>query len=308
MQAQLEVQHSVMTSPTAVLVLEIYQWQTLSATPAQLDLPASAVASPTPTGSVKASGLKSNPSQALSQLPKDPMTSARASTSSASSSKNRRQTGRQSPEGDSDSQSDAESDSSSTASGRASKPSSGAMLVPFGVARFPLRHIPEDRSGVIAELEGVIMRGVRGRIARGLQDGCHCVLEVQAWDAGHYSAEQLKGQDSNSPIPNEPAISLDLITSPAYAGHMVSLLTDDLLSKQRVLEKLQRAVLRAEGSSQLGLWRVHEAEKRNGALAADLAQMRKLLHEEKSSSKVSLYCFRFQVCEFNCMTGLATAE
>lgn len=71
-------------------------------------------------------------------------------------------------------------------------------------------------------------------------------------------------------------------------GHVVSVLTDDLISKQSALDKLQRAVLRAEGSSQLGQWRVQEAEKRNGVLAADLAQLRKLLHEEKSSSKVIL--------------------
>lgn len=70
-------------------------------------------------------------------------------------------------------------------------------------------------------------------------------------------------------------------------GHVVSVLTDDLISKQTALDKLQRAVLRAEGSSQLGQWQVQEAEKRSSMLAADLAQLRKLLHEEKFSSKVN---------------------
>ena len=33
---------------------------------------------------------------------------------------------------------------------------------------------------------------------------------------------------------------------------------------------------------------MQEAEKGNGVLAADFAQLRKLLHEEKSSSKVAI--------------------
>lgn len=283
-----------MTSPTAVLVLEVYQWQTLGGTLAQLDLPTSAVVSLSRTENArKANGQKILPGQTLSQVPKDPRTSARVSSasSSGSSSGSRPEIQQQSPQIGSNSQSDAESDSGSEASSRGSNTSSGTKLLPFGVAKFPLRHMPGDRSGAVAELEGVITR-FNGVVTGGLQEGAQCVVEVQAWDAAQYSAEQLKGQDQNQPSPEEPAISLDLITSPAYAAHMNSVLTNDMLSKQSALEKLQRAVLRAEGSSQLGLWRVHEAEKRNGSLAADLAQLRKLLHEEKSSSKVSLPCCR----------------
>ena len=85
----------------------------------------------------------------------------------------------------------------------------------------------------------------------------------------------------------EDEIDVSLVTSRSYSGQVVSVLTDDLVSKQAAMEKLQRAVQKAEGSSQLGQWRVHEVEKRNGVLAADVAQLRKLLHEEKSSSKVT---------------------
>ena len=278
-----------MTSSTAVLVLEIYQWQILGAVAAQSDLRTSAVAR---LSRARSRGMAetSDPDQALGQFPKGPATLARATVSSASSSSGSSNSSGgklgtigQIPQIGSDSQSDAESDSASRASG-GSRPSSGTVLVPLGVARFPLRHIPEDRKGVVTELDGE----VRGGSAEGVQEGYPCVIEVQAWDAAQYSAEQLKGQDAKQPMTDEPGISLDLITSPAYATHMISILTEDLVSKQTALDKLQRAVLRAEGSSQLGLWRMHEAEKRNRVLAADLAQLRKLLHEEKSSSKVNL--------------------
>lgn len=80
---------------------------------------------------------------------------------------------------------------------------------------------------------------------------------------------------------------MSLVSSPSYTAHLVSVLTDDLIAKQSALDKLQRAVLRAEGTSQLGLWRAQEVEKRNGTLSADLSQLRQLLHEEKTSSKVN---------------------
>jgi len=107
----------------------------------------------------------------------------------------------------------------------------------------------------------------------------------------------------------ETQIDVSLVTSPSYTSHVVSVLTDDLISKQTALDKLQSAVLRAEGSSQLRLWRVQEAEKRNRVLAADLAQLRKLLHEEKSSSKVihSTFFFIFVgtvLCQFCTMSWL----
>ena len=80
--------------------------------------------------------------------------------------------------------------------------------------------------------------------------------------------------------------SWSLATPPGHASHLVSVLTDDLVAKQSALEQLQRAVLKAEGGSQVGQWRLQEMEKSNSALAADLSQLRKLLHEEKSSNKV----------------------
>lgn len=80
--------------------------------------------------------------------------------------------------------------------------------------------------------------------------------------------------------------SWSLATPPGHASHLVSLLTDDLVAKQSALEQLQRAVLKAEGCSLMRQWRLQEMEKSNGTLAADLSQLRKLLHEEKSSNKV----------------------
>ena len=80
-----------------------------------------------------------------------------------------------------------------------------------------------------------------------------------------------------------------LATPPGHASYLVSVLTEDLLAKQSAVDQLQRAVLRAEGSSQMRQWQVQEMEKSNGALAADLSQLRKLLHEEKNSNKVFWY-------------------
>ena len=309
-QAQLQVQHSVMTSPTAVLVLELYQWQASGVAAAQSDLRTSAVSR---LNRARSRGMASafNPNQAFSQVPA-PL--ARASVSSSSSgsrsssgSSNSSYGGGKaesrglSPELAVESKSDAELNSSHRGFGGGNKADSGAALVLFGVARLPLRHIPESRSGVMAELDGEVVGnggggggeggggvgGGGGGGVGGVQEGWPCVVEVQAWHAARYSAEQLKGQTPDQSMTNDSRISLELVTSPGYASHMVSVLTEDLLSKQTALEKLQSAALRAEGSSQLGLWRMHEAEKKNAVLAADLAQLRKLLHEEKSSSKVS---------------------
>ena len=81
-------------------------------------------------------------------------------------------------------------------------------------------------------------------------------------------------------------LDLSLLASPAYTTHLVTVLAEDLIGKQTALDKLQRAVLKAEGSLQVGLCRAQDAEKRSNGLAADLSQLRKLLHEERSSSKV----------------------
>ena len=284
-----------MGSPTAALVVELYQGQASDASVAQADLRSSAVARLNRARSQGVADI-SNPGKALDQLPESYAALARArvssgssaSSSSGSSSSSGGSGGAaatlgQSPQLASQLQSDAESKSSLRGLGGGD----GVALVHLGVARFPLRHMPEDRSGMITELDGEVV-GVRARGAGGVQEGWPCVVEVQAWDAAQYSAEQLKaGPQAEQPLPVGPNIDLALIATPSYVGHMMSIVTQDLLSKQAALEKLQRAVLRAEGSSELGRWRVHEAEKRNGVLAADLAQLRKLLHEEKSSGKVS---------------------
>ena len=81
-------------------------------------------------------------------------------------------------------------------------------------------------------------------------------------------------------------MDLSLLASPGYTAQLVSVLTEDLISKQTALDRLQRAALSAETTSELGSFRLREAEKKRDALAADLAQLRRLLHEERSSSKV----------------------
>lgn len=92
------------------------------------------------------------------------------------------------------------------------------------------------------------------------------------------------------------ADSQTLATPPGHASYLVSVLTEDLLAKQSALDLLQRAVLRAEGSSQMRQWRVQEMEKGNAALAADLSQLRKFLHEEKSSNKVPCNASVWRCC------------
>lgn len=278
-----------MGSPTAVLVLEIYQWQASDASVAQSDLRTSAVVRLNQARSRGMADL-SNPGPAIDQLPESLATLARArisSGSSASSSSSGDSGGGKADALGPSPQSDDQSESSGRGLGGGKTSGSGFALVHLGVARFPLRHMPEDRSGMITELDGEVV-GVRARGAEGVQQVWPCVVEVQAWDAAQYTAEQLRpGPQAEQSLPVGPNIDLALIASPAYVGHIMSIMTEDLMSKQAALEKLQKAVLRAEGSSQMGRWRVHEAEKRNGVLAADLGQLRKLLHEEKSSGKVS---------------------
>lgn len=279
-----------MSSPTAVLVLELFQWPQPDSRSAKSDLRTSAVAK-LDRVRIKGKPGSPKPSLALSKMATGsgnlPRASADSSSSSSGSASESPDSLRQSSQIGSESESDAESNSGSTDSNSGiPNTKSNTKLIPVGSIRFPLRHLPEDRRGNTFELEGEVV-GAKTGAAGVLQEGCHCVIEVQAWDAAQYSAEQLNDHESAQSTAHDSEVSLHLIQSPAYTGHIVSVLTNDLISKQTALDKLQRTVLKAEGSSQLGLWRVHEAEKRNGVLAADLAQLRKLLHEERSSSKVS---------------------
>ncbi|KAK9815690.1 hypothetical protein WJX72_008170 [[Myrmecia] bisecta] len=66
---------------------------------------------------------------------------------------------------------------------------------------------------------------------------------------------------------------------------MTALLVDDLVTKQTALERLQRSLSHADSSAELAVWRIHDLTSRNKALAADVQQMRKLVHEERQSHK-----------------------
>ncbi|KAL0019533.1 hypothetical protein WJX77_007186 [Trebouxia sp. C0004] len=274
--AQLMLQPSLLSSTTAALVLDLYQWPQDRV--AKSDLRSSAVAK---LGRARSSGAQAaspNPPELPAKLGLNFATLARTSTSSSNSSSSQGRSERSSSQ--IGSVSDAESGSVTSAA-----PKRGGAIVPLGRAIFPVRHLPEDRDGVMAELEADMV-WVQGGSWADSADGCHVAIEVQAWDAAQFSAEQLK--DADSAVSAHTVFDMSLVNSPSYTAHVVSVLTDDLIAKQSALDKLQRAVLRAEGASQLGLWRVQEVEKRNGMLAADLGQLRKLLHEEKSSSKAAL--------------------
>ncbi|DBA84734.1 TPA: hypothetical protein ACH3X1_005983 [Trebouxia sp. C0004] len=280
--AQLMLQPSLLSSTTAALVLDLYQWPQDRV--AKSDLRSSAVAK---LGRARSSGAQAaspNPPELPAKLGLNFATLARTSTSSSNSSSSQGRSERSSSQ--IGSVSDAESGSVTSAA-----PKRGGAIVPLGRAIFPVRHLPEDRDGVMAELEADMV-WVQGGSWADSADGCHVAIEVQAWDAAQFSAEQLKDADSavsaHTCYGADTVFDMSLVNSPSYTAHVVSVLTDDLIAKQSALDKLQRAVLRAEGASQLGLWRVQEVEKRNGMLAADLGQLRKLLHEEKSSSKAAL--------------------
>ena len=200
LQAQLLVQKSQLSSTTAALVLDLYRWP--QSRVAKSDLRTSAVAKLGRARS-RSQADSPDPSAAIANSGQENGTLDRTSTSSSSSSSrsSHGQSGtlRTSSQIGSDSQSDADSDSASTllASG-------GAALVPLGRAIYPLRHLPEDRSGIMAELEGELIGSFRGS-SEGMPRGSQIVVEVQAWDTTQYSAEQLKAQEPYNDSTGEPA-------------------------------------------------------------------------------------------------------
>ena len=188
MQAQLILQPSLLSSTTAVLVLDLYQWPQDRV--AKSDLRNSAIAK---LGRARSSGQSAspNPPELPGKSGPNLATLARTSTSSAnsstSSSQGRSETLRSSSQ--IGSESDAESESVTRAA-----PKRGGALVPLGRAIFPVRHLPEERDGSMAELEGEMIWVQGGSLAESA-DGCHVAIEVQAWDAAQSGTEQLRDAD-----------------------------------------------------------------------------------------------------------------
>ncbi len=190
MQAQLMLQPSLLSSTTAALVLDLYQWPQDRV--AKSDLRNSAVAK---LGRARSSGGQAaspNPPKLRAKLGPNLATLARTSTSSSNSSTSSSQGRSEILRSSSQigSESDAESEVVTNAA-----PRRGGALVPLGRAIFPVRHLPEDRDGVMAELEGEMV-WVQGGSLADSANGCQVAIEVQAWNAAQYSVEQLMYADS----------------------------------------------------------------------------------------------------------------
>ncbi len=67
------------------------------------------------------------------------------------------------------------------------------------------------------------------------------------------------------------------------------LLAADTARKEGVLETLQAGTLRAQAGAQIALWRVRDAEGRTAALSRDVAQLRRLLQDERQVHKVRAF-------------------
>ena len=74
--------------------------------------------------------------------------------------------------------------------------------------------------------------------------------------------------------------------SPAQLHSLMRLLAADTARKQGVLETLQAGTLRDQAGAQIALWRVRDAEGRTAALSRDVAQLRRLLQDERQLHKV----------------------
>lgn len=199
MQAQLMVQPSLLSSTTAALVMDLYRWPQPRV--AKSDLRTSAVAK---LGRARSRGQadSSDPSPTAESSPTPELQLATLARSSVSSSGSSSSSGQGRSEtlrslSQAGSVSDAESDSVSGALAKR-----GDALVPLGRAVFPLRHLPEDRSGAVAELDGELV-GVQQGVLQGLAEGSQVVVEVQAWDASHYSAEQLEREEPSDATAGE---------------------------------------------------------------------------------------------------------
>ncbi len=207
MQAQLMLQPSLLSSTTAALVMDLYQWPQDRV--AKSALHNSAVAKLGRARSSSGQAARPNPPKLPAKLGPNLATLARTSTSSSnsstSSSQGRSETLRSSSQ--IGSESDAESDfASSTA------PHRGGALVPLGRAIFPVRHLPEDRDGVMAELEGEMV-WVQGGPLADSANGCQVAIEVQAWNAAQYSAEQLRDADSAVSAGKQNMLMCNLISA-----------------------------------------------------------------------------------------------
>jgi len=184
------LQPSLLSSTTAALVLDLYQWPQDRV--AKSDLRNSAVAK---LGRARSSGGQAaspNPPKLPAKLGPNLATLARTSTSSSnsstSSSQGRSETLRSSSQIGSESDPESEVVASTA-------PNRGGALVPLGRAIFPVRHLPEDRDGSMAELEGEMV-WVQGGSLADSADGCQVAIEVQSWNADEYSVEQLRDADS----------------------------------------------------------------------------------------------------------------
>ncbi len=201
------LQPSLLSSTTAALVLDLYHRPQDRV--AKSDLRNSAAAK---LGRARSSGgqiASPNPFKLPAKLGPDLATLARTSTSSSnsstSSSQGRSETLRSSSQ--IGSESDAESEAvSSTA------PERGGALVPLGRAIFPIRHLPEDRDGSLAELEGEMV-WVQGGSLADSADGCQVAIEVQAWNAPQYSADQLRDADSTVPAGKQNTLMCSTISA-----------------------------------------------------------------------------------------------
>lgn len=206
MQAQLILQPSLLSSTTAVLVLDLYQWPQDRV--AKSDLRNSAVAK---LGRARSSGQSASPNPPKLPGKSGPnlATLARTSTSSANSSTSSSQgiseTLRSSSQIGSESDTESESVTSAT-------PKRSGALLPLGRAIFPVRHLPEDRDGSMAELEGEMV-WVQGGSLADSADGCQVAIEVQAWNAAEYSVEQLRDADSAVSAGKQNVLMCNLISA-----------------------------------------------------------------------------------------------
>ena len=184
------VQQALLASPTAALVVDLYRWP--QGRVAKSGLRNAAIAS---LGRGRSSADSPNPSPSPETLAKsgraDVNRVSRSSAgSSSASSQEEPETLRLFSQTSSASQSDAKADSPDSETARKAD-----SLVPVGRVTFPLRHLPEDRDGGVAELEGVL-------VGAPLQEA-QVMVEIQAWDAAQYSAEQLKAQQPSDEAPGK---------------------------------------------------------------------------------------------------------
>jgi len=181
------LQPSSLSSTTAVLVLDLYQWPQDRV--AKSDLRNSAIAK---LGRARSSGQSASPNPPKLPGKSGPnlATLARTSTSSANSSTSSSQGISETLRSSSQigSESDTESESVTSATPK------------------------EDRDGSMAELEGEMV-WVQGGSLADSADGCQVAIEVQAWNAAEYSVEQLRDADSAVSAGKQNVLMCNLISA-----------------------------------------------------------------------------------------------